>query len=260
MSSRRTLTPDQCLQIPVTGAHQISRYRHVGDQTLNRQSPPARLPQIVLVSVEAAKAQRDGGALASERALHPRLLQGVCVYVQIRRSVEFVVMLIDLGQFHELQLRLGRARTACTAPGVSPPRPHASTADDVSQSNRLGLGRAVVLLVQAQTFLGQPHLVVRVLFGCHIEDLLENGAATALDVFHGAPMLRLYHLENWSRIGKHLDRENCSRFTLRNPNSPCIRFLSTVKTISHSHSDLSFPLALFNFNVSRCARKARNVI
>lgn len=62
-------------------AHQVLGHRHVRDQTLDRQPPPARLAQIVLVLVEAAEAQGDGHPFASHRALHAHLLERVGVYV-----------------------------------------------------------------------------------------------------------------------------------------------------------------------------------
>lgn len=181
----------------MAGTHQVLGHRHVGDQTLDRQPPPARLAKIVLVLVEAAEAQGDGHPFASHRALHARLLERVGVYVQVGRGVVLVVLrLMNLGGLDELELGPGRARSAGAASGVPALRAHASAADYVAQGDSLRLGGAVVLLVQAQALLRKPHLVVRVPPRRHVEDLLEDGARVPRNVVvHRSPvMLALDHL------------------------------------------------------------------
>jgi len=186
------LTVDQRLEIAVAGTHQVPRYRYVRDQTLDRQPPPTSLAQIVLVLVETAEAQRDGRALASERALHPHLLQGVRVYVQVRGRVVIVVVLVGLGgRLDQPELRLGRARSTGAAASVPALRPHASAADYVAQGDRLDLARPVVLLPQAQALLRQFHPVVRVPLGRHVEDLLEDGARLNGTLLHASQLERL---------------------------------------------------------------------
>lgn len=181
----------------MTGTHQSLGNRHVGDQTLDRQSPPASFSQIVLVFVEAAEAERNGRTLAPKRTLHSHFLQGVGIYVQIRGRVVVIVVLVGLGgrRLDQPELRLGRARSAGAAARVPALRPHAPAADYVAQGDRLGLGSTVVLLPQAQALLRQLHPVVRVPFRRHVEDLLEDGTRVRLDgvLLHGSPTFSLHH-------------------------------------------------------------------
>jgi len=187
----------------VAGTHQVLGHRYVRDQTLDRQPPPTSFAQIVLVLVETAEAQRDGRALASERALHPHLLQGVRVYVKVRGRVVIVVVLIGLGgRLHQPELRLGRARSTGAATSVPALRPHASAADYVAQGDRLDLARTVVLLPQAQALLRQFHPVVRVPFGRHVEDLLEDGACLNGILLHASAMSLLRHSRREERAAR----------------------------------------------------------
>lgn len=173
----------------MSGAHKTFRHGHASDEALEGQSPPAGLSQIILVLVKAAEPQRDGGSLAPLHALHPRLLQRVRVDVKIGGRVVLVVTLETFRGLDELELRPRGARAADAASRAFALRTHTPAPYYVAENDRLDLRRAIIVLLQAETLLGQPHLVVGVLLRRHVKGLLQQSAGTQLAaVLHGEPM------------------------------------------------------------------------
>lgn len=142
-----------------------------------------------------------------------------------------VLRLMNLAGLDELQLGLGRARSTGAASGVPALGAHASTANYVAQGNGLGLGGAVMLLVQAQALLRKPYLVVRVLPRRHVEDLLEDGARVSRNVvLHRSPMMLAFdHLTELERTEGREEQEDGEGFCtvyIRTDISPAPFFVS----------------------------------
>lgn len=102
-------------------AHVGLGYGQPVEQALDGEPPAAGLAQVVLVAVEAAEPQGDGGPLASAGAfVRPfRALHAVGVNVEVGRGVVLVVGLHLLGRLHQLRLATGGARTASAAASVA---------------------------------------------------------------------------------------------------------------------------------------------
>jgi hypothetical protein len=124
----KKLTGEKRLEVPVGRTHVRLGYGQPADEALNGQSPPAGLPQVVLVLVEAAEPQGDGHALAPARTPARGLgpLQGVGVHVEVGRGVVLVVRLQKLRGLDEVGLTPGGARTTGAASGVAALRAQAS--------------------------------------------------------------------------------------------------------------------------------------